>query len=68
MARERFADGRGLLPRLAARAAEAALAFVVALALAGGADSFTPALRAFDKPIAIACFVERAPCFPSRMW
>jgi len=28
----------------------------------------TPARRAFDKPIAIACFVDRAPCFPSRTW
>jgi len=33
-----------------------------------GAGSLTPAFRAFDSPIAIACFVERAPCFPSRMW
>jgi hypothetical protein len=32
-----------------------------------GAGSFTPARRAFDNPMAIACFVERAPCFPSRM-
>lgn len=27
----------------------------------------TPALRAFDKPIAIACFVDRAPCTPWRI-
>ena len=32
-----------------------------------GAGSFTPARRAFDKPMAMACFVDRAPCFPSRM-
>jgi len=32
-----------------------------------GGRSFTPARRAFDKPIAIACLVERAPCLPSRM-
>ena len=38
---------------------------VVALPL--GAGSLTPARLAFDKPIAIACFVERAPCLPSRM-
>jgi hypothetical protein len=31
-----------------------------------GLGSFTPALRAFDSPIAMACLVERAPCFPSR--
>jgi len=27
----------------------------------------TPARRALERPIAMACFVERAPCFPSRM-
>ena len=32
-----------------------------------GAGSFTPARRAFDSPIAIACFDDRAPCLPSRM-
>jgi hypothetical protein len=32
-----------------------------------GGGSFTPALRAFDSPIAIACLVERAPCLPRRM-
>jgi len=32
-----------------------------------GPGSLTPARRAFDNPIAIACFVERAPCLPSRM-
>ena len=31
-----------------------------------GARSFTPARRAFESPIAIACLVDRAPCFPSR--
>lgn len=33
----------------------------------GGGRS-TPARRAFDKAMAIACLVERAPCLPSRMW
>jgi hypothetical protein len=33
-----------------------------------GAGSFTPARRASESPIAIACSVDRAPCFPSRMW
>jgi hypothetical protein len=46
--------------------AAAALRFVVVLALRGGAASFTPARRAFERPMAIACFVERAPCLPSR--
>lgn len=32
-----------------------------------GGGSFTPAWRALDKPIAIACSGERAPCLPSRM-
>jgi hypothetical protein len=32
----------------------------------GAGGSFTPARRAFDNPIAIACLVERAPCLPSR--
>ena len=31
-----------------------------------GGLSFTPERRAFDRPIAMACFVDRAPCFPSR--
>lgn len=33
-----------------------------------GAASFTPERRALERPMAMACFVERAPCFPSRMW
>jgi hypothetical protein len=32
----------------------------------GGGGSFTPALRAFDNPMAIACLALRTPCFPSR--
>ncbi|HEY6128904.1 MAG TPA: hypothetical protein VIW23_12050 [Candidatus Acidoferrum sp.] len=31
-----------------------------------GAPSFTPARRAFDSPIAMACCGDLAPCFPSR--
>jgi hypothetical protein len=38
-----------------------------ALPFFGGA-SFTPARRALDKPIAMACFEDRAPCFPYRTW
>ncbi len=63
-ARARFAEG--LRCDLPARAALAADFFVLSLALFGGAGSLTPARRAFDNPIAIACFVERAPCLPSR--
>jgi hypothetical protein len=63
-ARARFGDG--FARREAARVADAALRFVLALALRGGGGSFTPERRAFDKPMAIACFVDRAPCLPSR--
>ena len=34
----------------------------------GGGGKATPALRAFDRPIAIACLADEAPCLPSRMW
>jgi hypothetical protein len=64
-ARARFAEGR-LRPLLALRRAEAALRLVDSLALAGGDGRSTPARRALDNPIAIACFADRAPCFPSR--
>src|SRR6266568_1972185 len=33
-----------------------------------GGGSATPARRAFDRPMAMACFVDRAPCLPSRIW
>jgi hypothetical protein len=33
-----------------------------------GGGSLTPARRAFESPMAIACFVDRAPCLPLRMW
>ena len=33
-----------------------------------GGFKLTPARRAFDSPIAIACFVDLAPCLPSRIW
>jgi len=63
--RERRVDGLRRLP--AALLAYFALCCVVRFDPAGGGPSFTPALRAFDKPIAIACFVFFAPCLPSRM-
>ncbi|HYE85744.1 MAG TPA: hypothetical protein VEA16_05285 [Vicinamibacterales bacterium] len=64
VARERVADGR--VPLRPARVAAFAARFVEALALRGGAPTLTPARLAFDRPIAIACFADRAPCFPSR--
>jgi hypothetical protein len=63
-ARARFVERRA--PRPAARVADSALRLVVRFADAGGGGSSTPARRAFERPIAIACFVERAPCLPSR--
>jgi hypothetical protein len=66
IARERRGDGRARVRP--ARLADAALRFVLARALFGGGGSLTPERRAFERPIAIACFVDRAPCFPSRMW
>lgn len=65
IARDRVDAGR-VRPCRPARLAYAALCFVFALALAGGRGSFTPARRAFESPIAIACLVDRAPCLPRR--
>ena len=31
----------------------------------GGGGSFTPAFRAFERPIAMACLGDRTPCLPS---
>jgi hypothetical protein len=69
IARERFADGRFFVaarPAFEARAADLRVFADVVPFFGGG--SFTPARRAFERPIAIACFVDRAPCLPSRMW
>jgi hypothetical protein len=63
-ARDRRDEGRARLR--AARRADFALCLVLSVAVAGGGGSDTPARRAFERPIAIACFVDRAPCFPSR--
>ena len=63
VARDRFADFV-FLP--AFRRSRLACSFVSSELVSDGGNS-TPARRAFDKPIAIACLVDRAPCFPSRM-
>jgi hypothetical protein len=63
-ARDRRGDGR--VRFWLARVADLALCFVRSLALGGGDGSFTPARRAFESPIAIACFADAAPCLPSR--
>ena len=69
VARERFADGlRRLSIRPFSESRSACdLVLVDTFPLPGG-GSFTPARRAFERPMAIACFVDAAPCFPSRMW
>src|SRR5262249_37306042 len=64
IARERARAGRPRR-RAAARIARAALCRVRAFARAGGRN-FTPERRALDRPIAMACLVDRAPCLPSR--
>ena len=67
-ARERVAEGFLRFrprPLLASRAACFLVRADVLPFFGGG--SFTPARRAFDNPIAMACLVERAPCFPSRI-
>ena len=66
-ARERFLEIAFFLA-LRPRLTSAAAFFLVAsdvFPLAGG-GSFTPSRRALERPIAIACFVERAPCLPRR--
>ncbi len=72
VARERFGDGwlARLRPAAVRPFAESRLACLrvrdeVVPFFGGG--SLTPARRAFDRPIAIACFALRAPCLPSRM-
>src|SRR5690349_19600703 len=67
-AAERFRDGLDAahdFPRSRSRLAFFLVAGDV-LPGAGGGRS-TPARRAFESPMAIACLVERAPCFPLRI-
>jgi len=68
IARERLREGALPLrfaPFFSSRLALRRASFEVAPFFGGG--SFTPARRAFDKPIAMACLVDRAPCLPSRI-
>ena len=60
-------DGDALRPNLARERSRCACFLVRAVAVPFlGGLSLTPARRAFERPIAIACFVDRAPCFPLR--
>lgn len=64
VARERVGDGLcGCRPAAVSSAAFRRVDFFADL-LAG---TFTPARRASDRPIAIACLALRAPCLPCRM-
>jgi hypothetical protein len=65
VARERFDDLADFFPLFALRISRAACSFTSYEESGDGGNS-TPARRAFDSPIAIACLVDRAPCFPSR--
>ena len=61
-ARERFAEGRRRVERWLE------LSFCAEAVPFGGGGNFTPALRAFDNPRAMACFAFLTPCFPSLTW
>jgi hypothetical protein len=66
VARERFRDGFLRLPARPFVRSRFAWRFVRSLPRFGGGN-FTPARRALDRPMAIACSGDRAPCSPSRM-
>jgi hypothetical protein len=66
VARERFRDGFLRRPARPFARSRFALRFVRCGPRLGGGN-FTPARRALDRPMAIACSGERAPCLPSRM-
>ena len=63
-ARERFPE---ILRFGFAAAAESCLAFFRKEGDPLGGLNFTPARRAFERPMATACCVDLAPCLPSRM-
>jgi hypothetical protein len=68
IARERRGDVFLLPPLLAFRVSRAAARRVSSEVVPFlGGFSFTPARRALDRPMAIACLVELAPCLPSLM-
>jgi hypothetical protein len=68
VARERLGDAGRCSPVSAFSYSRAAWRRVLSDTVPGrGGASFTPARRALESPMAIACLVERAPCLPSRM-
>ena len=66
VARERFREGFLRRPARPFARSRFAWRFVRCLPRFGGGN-FTPARRALDRPMAIACSGDRAPCSPSRM-
>jgi hypothetical protein len=66
VARARRADGRFAFFRPLANARFADFRVSAGASPFFGAGNLTPARRALDRPIAIACLADRAPCFPSR--
>jgi hypothetical protein len=64
MAREGFVDCF-FVPFLPLRKSRFACSLIFFDPFFGGGRS-TPARRALESPIAIACFADRAPCLPSR--
>jgi hypothetical protein len=67
VARERVRDGRFLARRPFRRSRFACFRVRREVVPRLGGDNFTPARLAFDKPMAMACLAERAPCSPSRI-
>lgn len=65
-ARDRFGDGLVFRPAFSESCCALRRVSAEVVEVLGG-FSCTPARRAFERPIAIACLVERAPCLPSRM-
>jgi hypothetical protein len=66
VARDRFREGLLRRPARPFLRSRFAWVFVRSGPRLGGGN-FTPALRALDRPMAIACSGDRAPCSPSRM-
>jgi hypothetical protein len=66
VARDRFSEGFLRRPARPFVRSRFAWRFVRSLPRFGGGN-FTPARRALDRPMAIACSGDRAPCSPSRM-
>ena len=66
VARERFREGFLRDPERPFARSRFAWRFVRCGPRFGGGN-FTPARRALERPMAIACSGERAPCLPSRM-